>query len=455
MTVVEAINHWLDASDPGRDRRCLVAFSGGMDSQVLLHALATLPPPAPALAALHLDHALQPASADWAARCRTVCRGLGVEFLTHRLDSLDGDGGTEAAARAARYRWFAQVMEPSDVIVTAHHLDDQAETLLYNLCRGAGPRGLSAMPRERPFATGSLARPLIDLPRRALAEYAREHGLEWIDDPSNLDTGFDRNYLRRRVMPAIVERWPNAAGSFRRAAVNIAESMAILDRLAAAQIGDATVAGAFNPLSDVPVLDATMLAALPAEEFCNLARHWIEQGGWRPPSRRRLLYFREHLVCSRAGAGAFTFDGAEIRRYRRMLYLVPSVPRETPPPGRWRFDLALALPGTGLVLDAVAVTGRGLSRACIASRGAMVDFVTGDRELRPNEGGPRKSLRKLFQEGGVPPFIRRILPRIMIDGEPAAVAHLAVDCRFRAAPGQPGIEPVLRRAPGGTSNPAD
>lgn len=455
MTVVEAIKRWLDASDPARRRRCLVAFSGGMDSQVLLHAFATLPPPAPALAALHLDHALQAPSADWAARCRAVCRRLGVEFLTHRLDGLDGAGGTEAAARAARYRWFAQVMKPSNVIVTAHHLDDQAETLLYNLCRGAGPRGLSAMPRERPFAAGYLARPLIELPREVLAEYARHHALEWVEDPSNLDTGYDRNYLRRRVMPAIVKRWPNAARSFRRAAVNIAESVAILDRVAAAQVGDAAVDGAFNPLSDAPVLDAAMLAALPVDEFCNLARFWIEQGDWRPPPRRRLLYLREHLVCTDAGAGTFAFDGVEIRRYRRMLYLVPGVPRETPPPSRWRFDRALAVPGTGLVLDAVAVTGRGLSRSRIAGREAMVDFATSGRELRPVDGGPRKSLRKLFQERGVPPFIRRVLPRIMIDGELAAVAHLAIDCRYRAAPGEAGLEPVLSRAPGVTSNVAD
>lgn len=190
----------------------LVAYSGGLDSHVLVHALAglraelRLP-----VRALHVHHGLQPQADDWVVHCEAVCRQLEIPLLVEQLDLAPGAGESiEAAARAARYAAIAKHLRRDEMLLTAQHRDDQAETLLLQLLRGAGLEGLSGMPGCRAWQGGWHARPLLDVDREALAVYARDHQLQWIEDPSNLDERFDRNYLRHRVMPLLRARWPSA-----------------------------------------------------------------------------------------------------------------------------------------------------------------------------------------------------------------------------------------------------
>ncbi len=183
-----------------------IAFSGGLDSTVLLHLLASaeaLPP----LSAVHVHHGLQSAADTWPSHCQSICDRLGVPLRVMRVQVQPG-ASLERAARDARYRAFTEVIGAGEVLLTGQHRDDQAETLLFRLLRGAGVRGAAAMPVHRPLAGGHLVRPLLDVSRTELVAYADEHQLKWIEDPSNADMQFSRNYLRHRVIPTLTERWP-------------------------------------------------------------------------------------------------------------------------------------------------------------------------------------------------------------------------------------------------------
>ena len=439
--VAETLREWLAGHRLEDDGRCLVAYSGGPDSTVLLHALAALREQTPGLrlAALHVDHGLDPDSRAWARHCRTFCRQLDIVLRVKRLPRLDPVGGTEAAARDARYAWFATCVEKGDVLLTAHHRGDQAETLLYHLFRGTGVRGLAAMPAERAFAGGTLARPLLGLPRQSLLEYARLHGLDWIDDPANATLDQDRNFIRHRLVPAVLERWPGAERNLARAAINAGEATAILDRRAEEQVNECRVDAAFHPLSAAPVLSGAALAGLPAEDCLNVLRYWMRESGLPLPSRQRMQRLHRDLVTEApARGGSFAWAGASVRRYRGALYLVPPLPADLPGPAPWRTDTPFDVPGVPLSLIARQGLGRGIA---IPSSGALVtvDFATEDRVIRVRPGGPRRSLRKLFQEAGVPPWVRRVLPRVSLDGELLCVPGLVQSGAHRAPDGQPDL----------------
>ncbi len=456
LPVVDTLRGWLSACEIGNGRRCLVAFSGGPDSTVLLHALASLRAEFPALrlTALHLDHALHPASPHWANHCRALCRRLDVGLHVHRLAALDTAGGVEAAAREARYAWFSTHVNTGDVLVTAHHRADQAETLLYNLVRGAGVRGLAAMPVERPFAGGTLARPLLSLTRQDLLEYGRSHRLEWIDDPANEGLDHDRNFIRHRLVPAILERWPGAERNLARAAINAGEAAGILDRLAERGVHACRVDDAFNPLSTAPVLNTAALGDLPADECLNLLRWWMIEAGYPPPSRQRLRRLHRDLLADpRVSTGSFAWAGVSIRRYRDAIYLVPPLPAAMPGPTVWRVPEPFDVPGLPLSLS--ARRGRGDGIALPPGRVSLtVDFATADRSIRLRPGGPRRSLRKVFQEAGVPPWLRRVLPRVSLDGELLCVPGVVQSGSHRAGGGRPAlsIELVSRRPPDARCN---
>jgi len=218
-----------------------IAFSGGLDSTVLLHLLATLAKTDtfPPLSAIHVHHGLQAAADAWPAHCRAVCDALGVPLQVIRVQVRPG-ASLERAAREARYQAFAEVTGAGELLITGQHRDDQAETLLFRLLRGAGVRGLAAMPVQRPLAGGYLVRPLLDVSRADLEAYAREHQLTWVEDPSNADPRFSRNYLRHHVFPRLIERWPQAVSTMARSAEHLSEAQGLLDELAQMDLMTAT-----------------------------------------------------------------------------------------------------------------------------------------------------------------------------------------------------------------------
>jgi tRNA(Ile)-lysidine synthase len=306
-----------------------VALSGGLDSTALLAALATKRPASLQLRALHVDHGLRAASKQWAAHCRKLARDLHVPFkvLTTKVARPRGTS-LEAAARDARYRLLATELHPGEILLTAHHGDDQLETILLQLLRGSGLPGISAMPALAPFAQGQLARPLLSRSRAELETWVREQKLTWVEDDTNVDETFDRNYLRLRVLPLIRDRWPGSATAVARSARHAAEAQALLDTLARADIDRASYGESLSIKS---------LRALPPDRLRNALRFWITRAGYLAPDTKRLEEITGPLLDARPDANPFVEWGegqgsARAQRHGDLLSLGRKMSREVSRP---------------------------------------------------------------------------------------------------------------------------
>lgn len=389
--------------------RWVVAYSGGGDSQALLHALVNGAAGTRAVRAVHVHHGLQPDADAWADRCSTHCAAWGVEFEVVRLNARARAGDSpEARARELRYRALRQGLARGDALLTAHHADDQAETLLLQLLRGAGPAGLAAMPAIVPFGTGWHVRPLLPLRRTALRAYLERFGLDWIEDPSNQEWKTPRNYLRHRVMPLIEAYWPAATVTLGRAAALQAETQGLLMHL-----GRRDLEAASHSLSGV--LDVDALRALPDARLHNAVRVWLSDKGLPLPSRQRLSSLRRMLEARVDGRAQLCWPGAELRRYRDGVYAGAPLPRHDPTVViDWDPSQPMDLPGVGMRLCAedLRCDWRGLKSA-----GARftIRFRSGGERCRPSPRGAARALKTLLQEAGVPPWLRDRIPLLYAD----------------------------------------
>jgi tRNA(Ile)-lysidine synthase len=430
--------HWLEERLRGLlpdfpGVRLCVAFSGGLDSSALLAALTKVSPAPLRLRALHVDHRLQPASPRWATHCRRVARALGVPLsvLVARVRVAPGES-PEAAARRARYARLVQALAPGEALLTAHHQDDQLETVLLQLLRGAGIAGLAAMPQVAPFGGGRLVRPLLSLNRGQLAAWARAEGLEWIEDDSNADTRFDRNYLRARVLPQLTARWPSAAATVARVARHAAQAQTLLDQLAASDVGRARVGER---------LSARVLRTLPLERRRNALRFWIASAGVRVPPASRLEEIAGALLAARSDAQPHVaWEGARIERQADVLRLLPAASSGTKVrPGahparaalwHWQHQATHVL-ANGETLTLRRDTRGPLDLAALPAV-LSVRMRRGGERLRPRPGGPRRTLKGLLQEARVPPAQRLELPLLFDGGRLLAAADLWIDESVRA-----------------------
>jgi tRNA(Ile)-lysidine synthase len=418
------------------DACCWVAYSGGVDSHVLLHALAALRPRLPcSVAAVHVNHGLQAGAGAWDEHCRAVCAGLGVPYVTLRVDGRAAAGESrEAAARAARYAVLKEWLPQGHYLLTAQHQDDQSETLLLQLLRGSGVKGLAAMPWLAPFGGGYLLRPLLGCGHGALLDYARVNHLGWVDDPSNQDISLDRNFLRHEVLPVLRRRWPALSATLSRSARHCAEAAQILEELARQDL-PALADGSKDTL---PV---SGLLRLAPERQRNLLRHWLTRMDGSSPSEAVLARIAHDVLGSRADAEACVRWGArELRRYRDRLYLLPRLPRHDSPIAlAWRPETALELPRAGGILSASRRTGGGVRAAAFEGAEVRVSWRRGGERCRPAGRRHRHALKKLFQEVGIPPWERGRIPLVYIGAELAAVADLWVCDPFVAGPDEPGF----------------
>ena len=418
-------------------RRLLVACSGGLDSSVLLHALHALRDEIDAvIEAVHVHHGLHSQADDWLSHCRTQCKDLQISLHDCHINASPAPGESpEAAARKARYAAIATMMDARTCLLTAQHRDDQAETLLLQLMRGAGPRGLAAMPVRTRFAGGWHARPLLDFGREALRDWAVAQGLSWVEDPTNQDKRFDRNFVRHHVLPRLRERWPGAGATLARAAGHQAGCQRLLDELAAQDL---------EVMADQRLrLDIGALKALSRDRQRNLLRYWLDRQGFRPPGQARLDALIDGFCHSGGDATPrVVWDDVEVRRHQGRLYAMALL--SPPPEGRYDWD-----PGNIPVIDvpgwrlrAEPVIGAGVS----AARGSLqVGFRQGGERCRPAPGAPTRELKKLLQEAGVPAWERERMPLIFSHGKLAAVPGYWVCEDCRAGAGEPGF--VIRAAP--------
>lgn len=414
-----------------------VSFSGGVDSTVLLYLLASVRAQLPApLHAIHIDHGLQTASADWAAACRVRCAELDVPFETRRVDARAMRGqGPEAAAREARYAAIASVIGPGGMLLTAHHQQDQAETVLLQMLRGAGTSGLAGMPPCRRWQQGWLARPLLGTSRESIVQWARDAGLSWIEDPSNSAHGADRNFLRHRVLPALVERWPAAVQSIARSARLCAEADDIIAEQADADLRAVEVAGADR-------LQVAGLCALDAARRANVLRRWLQRQGAAPMPAARMYQALEQLCHARSDAAVrVAWAGHALRRFQGQVWLLEGETDNTPSAERraWSGESLDLGPGLGRLYTRLAPGGidpRHWHQAKIE-----IDYRPAGARYRLAGRQGSRDFKHVAQELGIPPWLRDRVPVILINGQPAAIAGHAV-CEPFAVTGNQGIWPV-------------
>ena len=418
----EGVEHW---PTPVAPPRFLVAFSGGVDSTVLLAALARLGLNT-RLRAVHVDHGLNPDSAAWAAQCAGVAAGLGIAFESVRV-TVEGiaDHGLEAAARDARYRALGAVLAPGEVLLTAHHADDQLETLLLRFMRGSGVRGLRGIIAFGPFGSGFLGRPLLGFTRAELRAQALEWNLRWIEDPANREPRHDRNFLRRDVLPQLDARWPAAVVHAGRLAEQMTDAESILDAVAGED-----AAGLDDPLR----LPRATLAALDPARQRNLLRHLLRRAGLGVPGSVKIDELRHALLEARVDAQPLVrWPGGEGRVFRGQLHLLGALPGASPR------DYSARLPARGpwsgpegaLAFER-ATAEPGLPQSWL-DEGLTLKFRAGGEEFLPLGRRHRQPLKRWLQEAAILPWMRSRIPLLFRGAQLVAVGDLWLAAETRAA----------------------
>lgn len=411
-----------------------LAYSGGCDSHVLLHAMSSLRVDLPniSIKAIHVDHGLNPASQRWSEHCKCVAHALDIHCEVIRVDAKPNAGESpEAAARVARYKALAVYIQKGDVLVTAHHQDDQAETVLLQLLRGAGPAGLAAMPAFDAFSQGWLARPLLNESRAALMAYAEQQQLRWVNDESNFNTQFKRNVIRHQVMPLLQQHWPAAAKTLVRAASHSAEANKLLDTLAQSDVD--SVKG-----DEANTLFVSRLKQLDDQRQRNVLRKWISDANLPCPSTAKLQRLQQDMLYAKSDRNPhITWPGGQARRYRDILYLMPAEPAISTATIAWDINAPLALPSNG-ILNAYAAQGQGISRKLCALHGVSVRYRQGGEHCQLVGHPHSHSLKHLFQEHAIPPWQRHRMPLIYLGENLAAIADLWICQPYQAGEQEAG-----------------
>ncbi len=411
-----------------------IAYSGGLDSRVLLQlAVEAGLNSQGRLKAVHVHHGLQAQADDWARQCQSSCDSLGIALQVHRV-AVGVGGSLENQARIARYQVFESLLADGDLLLQGHHADDQSETLLLRLMRGSGVRGLASMPSTRRLGRGQLLRPLLCCHRQQLHSYALQHGLSWIEDPSNLDTQHDRNYLRARVLPLLRQRWPAAVASLGLSARNCADAQRLCQELAVIDLQSCQ--------QDDGGLSIAVLVSLSPHRRANLLRYWLQRltGALADEALLRRVWV-EVANAQPDAQPQLELGSLRLRRFEGGLYLLPEPsPAAAGQVWDWLLDphasSELQLPG-GL-LRAEPVIGTGLA---LPSAGRLQVRLRcgGERLQLPGRAGSR-SLKKLLQQQRMPPWLRQQLPLLYSDDRLLAVADLWLVEGSLAMPGMPGIQ---------------
>ncbi|MEX0962517.1 MAG: tRNA lysidine(34) synthetase TilS [Pseudohongiellaceae bacterium] len=409
-------------------RHFLIGLSGGLDSVVLLKAMAELRTQSGdeiRLRAWHINHQLHEQAASWEQHCAQLCEKLGVEFASSKV-TISAQTGIENAAREARYAEFEAALQAGEALLLAHHRDDQIETLLLRLMRGAGSRGLSGIPRRRQIGNNSLLRPLLEIDREELQSYAAAMDLHWIEDPSNDDESFDRNYCRHQLLPLIEARWPGYRASWSKSAALAQESEALLQELAVSDLNEI--------VTEAPaVLYQEKLLALSAARRRNALRHWLgsfaaEELGWN-----QLQQLSNEVL--QGGAGRFIGSGFELHCFRDKVYLLDAKALNRPLPAGGDASLSelsstgpLALEGNGS-LNLRQQQGTGLALENLQS--LSIRYRQGGEACRLT-GRPSKSLKKILQEVELPPWLRGRIPLLYSGAQLAYIPGIGASAAFAA-----------------------
>jgi tRNA(Ile)-lysidine synthase len=434
------LKHFNDA------RRWIVAYSGGLDSHVLLHLLKTVHQqfevPRPALLAFHVNHGINPCADDWEQHCQHVADQLGVAFSSVRVHVPAEKGlSLEESARDVRYRQFAELMQPGDLLLLAHHLDDQIETLMQRLLRGSGVSGLGGMPDERVLSKGLMLRPLLEFRRVDLEAYAEACRLEWIEDDSNDDERFDRNFLRHKVFPLVEQRWPSYRSTLGRVIEHAREASELLVELAGQDLSllkyGAFEWGGYR-------MSIAGLQGLNRRRQKNLLRYWFEHTGIAIPSTEQLHEILSFIDMRADACPLLCYGDTEVRRYKDNLVFMPRVSQVfSSEPCAIDPGASIAIAGVGHITLTTSAKASGLQELRIAQlENYSVRFRCGGERCQPAGRQHSQLLKKLLQEWGVPPWWRDRIPLLYSNDVLIAVGDLWVCEGFVALPDQPAV--ILR-----------
>ncbi len=387
-------------------RRWFVAFSGGLDSCVLLHLLSQLDD-TPPITAVYVHHGLQQAADDWQEHCQTMAEDLGVDFTAIKV-SVDTSGNIEEHAREARYQAFTDLLTENDCIFVGHHGDDQAETFLYRLMRGAGLRGLAAMPKSRPLGQGTLVRPLLEVPLEQLEAYAKQQQLSFVHDPSNDEDHYDRNYLRHRVLPTLAKRWPAMPSSIARSVAHLREAQVLLDELAAEDCQ--TYASTQHQLA---CFQLSQWQNLSAARQSNVLRYWLHQHDVLLSSKQYQQLVSDVIGAKADATPLLMLENKVIRRYQQTLYICPKQEPHEFIPQQWHTIKPLTLEGIGTFA---------LDKPCDVT--LSVRQRQGGEQIRLANAKQHKKLKHALQEAQIPPWLRDQLPLFYYEEQLIAVADM-------------------------------
>ena len=412
----------------------LIGLSGGLDSVVLLHVMAAIRDQTGRdykLRALHVNHQLQDEADSWEQHCEQCCRQLGIEFILARVQ-IPGGSGLENAARAARYSEFEANLQADEELLLAHHRDDQMETLLLRLMRGSGSRGLSGIPSDRRIGASRLLRPLLDIDREELHRYAVAEALSWVEDYSNNDQSFDRNYCRHSLLPLIEARWPGYRESLSKSAVLATENEVMLQELAAEDLSQMTT-------DTQSVIRREKLMALSEPRRRNLLRYWLASLSVKELGWNQLQRLSNEVVCS--AEGLFQSEDLHLVCFREHVYAL-AAEKLAPDLGETSFAGAAALSASGEFtlpnngcLRLSEKLGAGVKRESLDS--LAIRYRQGGESCRLL-GRPSKSLKKILQEIDTPPWIRNRIP-LLFEGERlVCIPGVGVAEEYAAQDGEPG-----------------
>lgn len=436
--ILQAVAELLGAHEV-RGRRLCVGLSGGVDSVVLMDTLDRLRAEFQlVLSAVHVNHQISRHADEWQAFCGRFCEARGIPLTVRRVTVADEGGGIEAAARMLRHQAYAAI--DCDFIALAHHLDDQAETFLLQLLRGAGPRGLAGMPvfRGRRGGMAAILRPLLAIRRDEIESHARARRLEWVDDDSNADSRFDRNFLRNDLLPLLQSRFPGYRETLVRTSRNLADDLVLAADLAALDAGGA----------DAGSVSVELLRRLSDARALNVLRHLFSRRSLPMPQRSMLEEALRQSREARADAEMrVDFGGHALRCYRGKVELVDEKPE--PAAGwhaRWDGRQVLLLPdGMGSLRPRNGI-GAGIAMRHFREQDAIVRGRSGGEEMRPAQNRSSRSLKNLLQENAVPPWERARMPLLFFGERLAWVPGVGVAAEFRAGSTETGVDPQWERA---------
>jgi tRNA(Ile)-lysidine synthase len=456
--------------DIGNERqRFYIGYSGGVDSHVLLHCCASIAQLTGRLTAVYVHHGLQAEAESWVGHCEKTAKDLCVEFLTLRVNARAAPGESpEEAARNARYAALKSLLNVNDVLLLAQHREDQLETVLLQLFRGSGLRGLSGMPERQAFGAGIMLRPLLNTPKQAISDYARAHRLSWVEDPSNESNDYDRNFLRNAVVPLLKQRWPSLDKTIMRSAKHCADAQVLVD-----EVADELFDAVFNPADRTLCISRLLEHHRHQQQL--IIRHWFRHRGLKMPSQsfvRRIL--SEVVAAAEHRDPVLSGQGYSIRRYRNKLYCLINLfgtdlylpeghqagkPDVISPPGTKKPEInqALQVPQNRVWpvgQASINIINKQTLAYKLSSKGIPYEqWQTANVEVRFRQGGEKiclpgreghHSLKNLFQEAGIPPWERDVMPLIYLNGQLAAVGDLWISTAFYSEKAQDCISFCLQ-----------